>query len=74
MTQISWSPVQIACEQALQATLAVGPEKEGELATMSRCKMLIGRDDISYTKVMTSLLLARVFQCLFTFALVSASC
>ena len=48
MTQISWSPVQIACEQALQATLAAGPEKEGELATMSQCKMLIGRDDISY--------------------------
>ena len=46
----------LACEQALQGALAVGQEKEGELATTSlafeylhqksRCKMLIGRDDI----------------------------
>ena len=57
MTQISWSSVQIACEQALRGALAAGWEKEGELATTSlefeylrrksRCKMLFGRDDIS---------------------------
>ena len=56
MTQISWSPVQIAYKQAFQATLVAGWEKEGELATMSlefeylhrksRCKMPIGGDDI----------------------------
>ena len=47
----------LACEQALRDTLAVGQEKEGELATTSlefenlhqksRCEMLIGGDDIS---------------------------
>ena len=47
----------LACEQALRGVLAVGREKEGELATMSlefkylhqksRCEMLIGGDDIS---------------------------
>ena len=57
MTQISWSPVQIAYKQAFQATLAAGWEKEGDLATTSpefeylhrksRCKMLIGGGDIS---------------------------
>ena len=49
--------LRIACEQALQGNLVAGREKEGELATTSlefeylhrksRCKMLIGRDDIS---------------------------
>ena len=38
-------------------------------ASKSRCEMLIGGDDIS-NDVITS---ARVFQCLFTFALVSSS-
>ena len=47
----------VACQQALEGTLAAGQEKEGELATTSlefaylhltgRCKMLIGVDDIS---------------------------
>ena len=55
-----------------------GREKEGELATTSlefeclrrksRCEMLIGGDDIS-NDVIT---LARVFQCLLRFAIVSA--
>ena len=55
-----------------------GREKEGELATTSlefeylrrksRYEMLIGGDDIS-NDVIT---LARVFQCLLTFAIVSA--
>ena len=46
-----------ACEQALWRALAVGQEKEGELATSSQefeylhwksqCEMRIGRDDIS---------------------------
>ena len=58
-----------------------GREKEGELTTMSLefeylhrkswCEMLIGGDDII---VATSLPLARVFQCLLSFALVSTSC
>ena len=52
----------------------MGREKEGELASTSlefeylhqksRCEKLIGGDDISND-------LSRVFQCLFTFALVS---
>ena len=66
-------------KQALRGNLAAGRKKEVELATTSleveylhrksRCEMLIGGDDIS----MTSLPFARVFQCLFTFALDSAS-
>jgi len=56
----------VAWEQALRGTLAVGREKEGELATTSqefeylhrkrRCEMLIG-GDISYDAIT----LARVF-------------
>ena len=72
--------LQIACEQALWGALVVGREKEEELATIyvdlefeylhrkSQCEMLIGRDVIS-----NGILLARVFQCLFTFTLVSDS-
>ena len=47
----------MACTQALRGALTAEQEKEGELATMSlefeylhrksRCKMLIGGDDIS---------------------------
>ena len=65
----------IACKQAL----AAGREKEGETGTTSvefeylrrksRCEMLISGDDISKT----SLPLARVFQCMFTFSFVSPS-
>ena len=68
----------VACEQGLWGTRAVGQEKEGELATKSlefeylhqkgRCEMLIGVDDT--TNNVTTLF----FQCLFTFALFSASC
>ena len=53
---------EVACEQALRGTLAAGREKEEDLATTSlefeyphrksRCKMLIGGDDIS-TDVIT---------------------
>ena len=49
--------ITLACEQVLQGALVVGQEKEGELATTSlefeylhqksRCKIMIGRDDIS---------------------------
>ena len=66
-------------EPALRGALAVRREKEGQLPTTSleieylhwkrRCEMLIGGDDIS-NDVIT---LTCVFQCLFTFALVSAS-
>ena len=69
----------VACEQGLRGALAAGREKEGELATTSlefeylhrksRYEMLIGEDDISNDVIF----LARVFQCLFTFALVFAS-
>ena len=45
----------------LRGALAAGQEKEGQL--------LIGENDISNDVIMT----ARAFQCLFTFALVSAS-
>ena len=60
----------VACEQALQGALAAGREREGEFATTSlefeylhqksRCKMLIGGDDIS-NDVIT---LGTCFQCL----------
>ena len=71
-----------ASEQALQSALVVGWEKEGELATTSlefeylhwksQCKILIGRDDIS-NDVYPWRVLPCVFQCLFTFVLISPS-
>ena len=70
----------IACEQALRGALAVGRDNEGQIATTSlefeylsrksRCEMLIGGDDVS-DDVIT---LGTCFQCLVTFAFVSASC
>ena len=69
----------LACEQALCGTLAAGWEKEGGCATMSlEFEYLHKKVDekcwlTEMTLVMMSLPLARVFQCLFTFALVSAS-
>ena len=67
----------VACEQALWGTLTVGRKKEGELRTTSlefeylhrKSEMQIGGEAL----VMTSLSLAHVFRCLFTFTLVSAS-
>ena len=53
-------PDWLVCEPALRGALAVGREKEEE------------RNADWWTLVMTSLSLTRVFQCLFTFALVSA--
>ena len=60
----------LAYKQALQGTLLAGPEKEGELATMSLefeylhgkiwCEMLIGGDDMSN---MMSLPLVHAFIC-----------
>ena len=65
----------VARKQALRGALAAGREKEGELGTTSlefeylrrksSCEMLFGGDDISTH--------GTCFQCLFTFALVSAS-
>ena len=60
----------ITSKQALRGVLAAGWEKGrrdcnfsvSKKSMQNVCKMLIGRDDIS-----------NVFQCLFTFALVSAS-
>ena len=60
--------------RALRGALAAGREKEGELATTSLEFENLGNADAEMTLVMTSLTLASVFQCLFTFALVSASC
>ena len=69
----------LACKQALCGTLAAGWEKEGGRATTSlefeylhkkvdeKCRLT------EMTLVMMSLPLAPVFQCLFTFALVSTS-
>ena len=78
----SLSPSNRACEQALRGALAAGREKEGELATTSlkfeylhrksRCKKLIGGDDISNDVITSAAFLARVFQCLFTFAHIRA--
>ena len=69
----------LACEQALCGTLAAGWEKEGGCATTSlEFEYLHKKVDekcwlTEMTLVMMSLPLARVFQCLFTFALVSTS-
>ena len=70
----------LASEKALRGALAAGRKKEGELAATSlefeylhrksRCEELICGDDIS-NDVIT---FARVFQYLFAFAIVSASC
>ena len=61
----------IAFERALPGTLAAGQEKEGELATTSLEFEYLHRK--SRYKMLTSKDTARVFQRLFTFALVSAS-
>ena len=69
----------LACEQALCGTLAVGWEKEGGRATtFLEFEYLHKKVDekcwlTEMTLVMMSLPLAPVFQCLFTFALVSTS-
>ena len=58
MTQSVYEPLgALACEQALWGTLVAGQEKEGQFSTTSlkfeylhwksRCKMLMGWDDIS---------------------------
>ena len=65
----------IACEQALRGALVVGWEKEGQHATwLSASKKLMWDAEFAeMTLVMMSLPLTRVFECLFTFVLVSAS-
>ena len=67
----------LACKQSLRGALAGGREEEGELRLWN-LSIYIEKADAKcllaeMTLVMTSLLLARVFQCLFTFVLVSAS-
>ena len=59
------SKVFLACEQTLRGAL----EEEGELTTTSLEVEYLAK----MTLIMTSLPLPRVFQCLFTLALVSAS-
>ena len=72
--------VTLACEQALQSTLAAEWEKEGELATTSlEFQYLHQKVDekcwlAKMTLVTTSLSLVCVFQCLFTFSFISTSC
>ena len=58
----------IAWEQALRGALAAGREKDGEPATTSMRNTYWRR----WHLVMMSLPLARVFQCLFIYAVVSA--
>ena len=74
-----WSRHSLSLQASSPGALAAGREKEGQLATASlefeclhrksRCEMLIGGDDIS-NDVIT---FGTCFQCLFTFALISAS-
>ena len=69
----------LACEQALQSTLAAGWEKEGELATTSlEFEYLHQKVEekcwFAKMTLVTSLSLVCVFQYLFTFVLVSTSC
>ena len=67
----------VACEHALRGALEAGREKEGELATTSLdLNVCIEKVDAKcwlaeMTLEMMSLLLACVFQCLFTFVLIS---
>ena len=61
----------IAYEQALPGALAAGQVKEGEFATTCLEFEYLHRE--SRYKMLTSKDTARVFQRLFTFALVSAS-
>ena len=69
----------LACEQALQGALATGQQKEGELAThlwnLNICIKIVKAKCwlVKMTLVMTLLLLAHIFQCLFKFVFVSAS-
>ena len=68
----------LACEQALQGALATGRQKEGELAThlwnLNICIKIVNAKCwlVKMTLVMTLLLLAHIFQCLFKFVFVSA--
>ena len=77
-----WAAVKgLAREQAIRGALAAGRERKGELATTSLefiMNIYIKKVDADcllaeMTLVMTSLLLARVFQCLFTFALIGGN-
>ena len=66
---------ELACEQALRGAMAEGLEKEEELS----CNYVSGVEVdakcllAEMTLVMTSLPLTRVFQCLFTFALIGGN-
>ena len=70
----------LASKQALLGALSVGWRKEGELATMSlEFEYLCRKVNVKcwlaeMTLAMMSLPLACVFQCLFSFALVSTLC
>ena len=70
---------ELTCEQALRGAMTEGREKEGELSCNYVCgpnlNICIEKVDakcllVEMTLVMTSLPLTRIFQCLFTFALI----
>ena len=73
----------IPCKQALRGALAVGQEKEGELAITSlefeylhrksRCEMLIGGDDIS-NDVITLGMFCSIFAYIALFPLLTDGC
>ena len=70
----------LACEQALPGALAAGREKERRALQLRLWNLNICSEKVDakcglaeMTLVLTSLPLAHAFQCLFTFALVSAS-
>ena len=70
----------LACEQALTGALAAGREKERRALQLRLWNLNICSEKVDakcwlaeMTLVLTSLPLAHTFQCLFTFALVSAS-
>ena len=70
----------LACEQALQGALAAGRKKKESLQLpLWNLNICIKKVDakcwlVKMTFVMTSIPMARAFQRLFTFALVSALC
>ena len=67
-------PTTLACEQVLRGALPEGRENVSGILISASQKSMRKCWLAEMTLVMTSLPLARVFQCSFTFALVSASC
>ena len=76
-------PDWLACEQPLRGALAVGREKEGEIATTSLefkylhqkslCEMLIGGDDISNDVIILGTCFSMFVYIRFCFALIGGN-